>query len=438
MATRKKKEITEANVEVTDAKVINPAELETADTESREAAEQAGKAVYFRESPDEPNPASKSPKRTRTTRQKRELTADEIRDSDVLSSAVSTGQIDLDEKRKKSKAAATEQESKIGRAGATAKTHDDVIRDSRARARERAEKREEMVAALTSWASLADAQKHNRVLFGMVIAVEKIGRQVVAVADLNGFRAIIPFDNFYLGDPIDYSTVNSEDDLFRRQRQVLTKTIGLRTPMLVEAMEGGENGAENAVVVANRKAALERQNERYFINAETALKKGDHVDAYITAVGPYSMRVLIGGVEVSVPKARATNRYIEYMSERFALNQKLDVVITDIIYDTKNGLPTVKVDARDAEREEMAANLRNIRPEGIYIGRITHMHYNDRMKQVSFHLHITQQDVVAVGLGAPLQFNSSAPQPGDAVVFEASRINYERGYVSGRILKRLY
>ena len=123
-----------------------------------------------------------------------------------------------------------------------------------------------------------------------------------------------------------------------------------------------------------------------------------------------SLRVLVGGMEVQLPKHRTTNRYVENMSEMFCLN---DVVKVRIVRLTKkpNGDPEVVLDAREHERNEMAVNLSKIREEGSYRGILTRINFNQRTNRPLFHPHLIDYDVVAVAVGAPNQFGSVPCDP---------------------------
>lgn len=348
--------------------------------------------------------------------------------------------VPLAEKRRQARAKAAESGDRITRAGAGARSRAEVIRDSQKRAQEREAQRNAHVRAMTAWSELLNVKKlgnsirPNNMLHGIVQAVEEVDGIVVAVLDINGLRTTIPYMNFYTYDAIDYSTVTSKSNMRRRQTQLLTRVIGLDTPIMIDEMIEGKKGIEDAIVLANRKSALELLNE-YAFKGAYALKEGDTVDASITAVGPFSLRVLIGGTEVELPKFRATNRYIEYMSEMFKLNQKIKVVIQTIGED-ENGQLAVRVDASNVERERMTVNLDKIRVNGRYIGRVTHIRAKRESNEIIYHLYLQMQDVVAIAVGVPLQYTARPLTIGDAVVFQADYINYESSFVGGRILRQ--
>ena len=346
----------------------------------------------------------------------------------------------LDERKAEAKQNAAASRSRIARAGATAESHSDVIRDAAARRREREERQEERIAVLTSWARLKEQFDRKRLSMGTVIGVEtlelKDGKKyVAAILNTDGFRTVIPYDYFYYGhDPLDYATIRGEQDLLYRQNQMLNKVLGLRTPFLIMGMDAGHNGAENAVLLGSRKAALEILQKRHFGDGPDAYQEGDDIDVRITAIGPNALRVLVGGMEVQLPKHRTTNRYVENMSEMFCLN---DVVKVRIVRLTKkpNGDPEVVLDAREHERNEMAVNLSKIREEGSYRGILTRINFNQRTNRPLFHLHLIDYDVVAVAVGAPNQFGAVPLKPGNTVLFHATHINMEAGYVTGRITR---
>lgn len=317
--------------------------------------------------------------------------------------------------------------------GTVRRSHAEAIREARARGRERDARREERYESLALWNSLVVAQRRNIMQMGDVQAVEELNGQIVAILSLQGLRTIVPFSLFFLSDPIDYSTVTSQSDLRRRQTQMLTRTIGMRTPVTIAELMRDEDDIGASMVLANRKAALELLNQRTFGEGRNALREGDIAQGHITSVGNNALRVLVGGTEAQLPKFRATNRYIEDMRERFALNQPIDVQIRSI-EKNEDGQYRLTIDARPPERLQMADNLEKIREDGRYIGYVTHIQQTPN-GNIVYRLHLKMQDVAAVAYGIPTQYMQRPLQPGDAVVFRATSVNYEQGYAQGRILR---
>ncbi len=400
----------------------------TEDAEDASPAKSASEAQNKESAPDDSTPVPT--KRMIRRRSSPALEIDQKAATAIEVKVAESGESKLTvaEKRRAARAAAAES------GGANVRTHSDAIRDSRMRERERQARQAEIVEIITAWSRLMDAQKRTRVVRGEVQAVEEMNKMVVAVMSLEGFRALIPFENFFLTDPIDYSTVTSNSDLRRRQMQMLTRAIGLETPVLIDEMVEGNDGVENAIILANRKSALKMLNERYFGKGASALQSGDKVMGRVTSVSSNSLRVLVGGTEVALPKFRATNRFIGYMSDMFQLNQELEVTIQSINRNS-DGTLDIRIDARDSERESMIPNLDKIRAGGRYIGRVTHIHSKRSTGEIIYNLHMQMQDVVAVAIGAPVQYTSRPLTPGDSVVFQVDYVNYENGYAGGRIVR---
>lgn len=358
-------------------------------------------------------------------------TVEEQLASELLSQA-DLEPVNLAEKRREARAKRMEQSD----GAAVPRTRGEAIREARAREQEFAARRQAQMQATMEWTNLTRLKEQDRIVpDGQVQAVEEIDGRIVAVLSLHGFRAIIPFENFYLSNPILWETVHSPSDLRRRQTQMLTKIIGLRTSVLIKGMIENKENISNSVILADRKAMLERLNEQVFGKGARAIRSGDVVSGQITSVGPAAVRVLIGGTEAVLPKHLATNRYVEYMGEMFSLNQEIEVTVREIGTD-KDGLPSLRIDALDSERETMIENLNRIRVDGHYIGRITHIRTQRGTNKIIYNLYLPMQDVTGIAIGVPVQYTTRMLNPGDNVVFQAVEVKEQGGFVYGRILRQ--
>lgn len=426
----------DAGVEVADAEV-EPQEVESEeDEEENGEAEEKEEAQENEEASNDSSEAADATETSARRSRRAQPSEREQRIAAALQEQMEQSgeeQLTFAEKRKRARAQAVESQN-----GADGKVTPSRRRSSaRARAQERAEQREMHFETLAAWNALTASKEAKRIQYGMIQSVEEIGRgnkrRIVAIVDLLGFRALIPFENFYLNETINYTEVSSAEEVRRRQRQMLTRNIGVRTPLLIDLMQAGEDGVENAVILANRKAALQLLNERTF-EGRNAPKPGDVVSATIIAISNTrgSIRVLIGGTEVSMPKYLATNRYVEKMSEMFTLNQTIDVILRSI-ETMADGTYNLQVDATALEREKLVPNLRKLSSNGFYIGRVVHMRQKAQTQEIIYELHLPMQNALVTAIGAPIQYVSRPLITGDQVIFRATYVS--DSYAVGRIVR---
>lgn len=377
----------------------------------------------------------------KTTRRRRKASVEpktelNERTEAMVESVHAEGDMTLAERRKAARAEAAKSDSAIARDAATARSHAEVMRKSRERQEKRMEDREALLAIFTSWANIIRAKEQHRYIMGEVVAIEEIKKTIVVVLDVEGFRTLIPFNRFFVHDPIDYSTAFSERELRTRQTQILTSYIGLQTPLMITDYVANNERPEDSVALGNRREALLMMQEQFF-TGRNALQEGDIVDGYIISVGMHSLRILVGGVEAFVPKFRATLRYTATMADRFCINQSRKVMIRKIIRQA-DGTIDLQLDGTVDDRESMRDNLRLIRMNSRYVGRIIAIHKRKSDMALIYHLHLEQQDVHAVATGTPTSFDNHPLAVGDAVVFLSVFIDVPRGIAGGRIIQRFF
>lgn len=377
---------------------------------------------------------------TKSTRRRRTATVEpnelNQRTEAMVESAHSEDKLSLAERREAARAEAANSNSAIARDAATARSHAEVMRMSRARQEQRMEDREALLTIFTSWANIIRAKEQHRYIMGEVVAIEEIKKTIVVVLNVEGFRTLIPFNNFFVHDPIDYSTAFSERELRTRQTQILTSYIGLQTPLMITDYVANNERPEDSVALGNRREALLMMQEQFF-TGRNALQEGDIVDGYIISVGMHSLRILVGGVEAFVPKFRATLRYTATMADRFCINQSRKVLIRKIIRQ-KDGTIDLQLDGTVDDRETMRDNLRLVRMNSRYVGRIIAIHKRRSDLALIYHLHLEQQDIHAVATGTPTSFDNHPLAVGDAVVFLSVFVDIPRGIAGGRVIQRFF
>lgn len=394
---------------------------------AKRAAEQAAEPEAATEDAAVSEEPPKKARRTRRPPQPGVINRDNVVETamdKIASEALEKNTPSLEDKRREAIANAD------STADAPTRTRSEVVRE----ARERSARHAETIKTLAAWDLIRNAERHQRLVVGTVASVEEVGKTVCAILDVSGFRTIIPFSNFYLTDPIDYTTVNSGNNLRIRQMQVLSRVIGLETPLAIDSTAPGKDGPADSIILGNRKKALEQMNDAWFTGEHPHVHEGDIVDGIVTAVGTNAIRLLLGGVETKLQKFQCTHRYVPDMTKEYSLNQPLKVRITEIKVN-ENGTPVLRLDALVAEREVMADNLRKIRLGGRYAGYLTRTTQRPGPeKALRYHLHIMPQDVYAIALGSPEQFSYRMPEHGDTLLFVPGMIDENRGMTIGRII----
>lgn len=436
----------EDNLETGEDEEAKP-EAEIADNAESEPTEDAEAPAEDPQLVEEPQPVEEPAPETSRRRTRRRAAESEtpgiIRRRNAVEpamdkvAAAAIGESDtaatIAQKREEALAHAQASGDKRALAGAETRNRADVIRDARDREAARQARQNETIKLLTAWNHIRDTERRQRLIWGRVVAVEEINRNACAILDVEGFRTVVPFVNFYLTDPIDYTTVRGENDLRTRQMQVLSRVIGLETLIAIDRTADGKDGPEDSIILGNRKKALEELNRAWFTGEHPNVHEGDVVDGTITAVGINSIRLLLGGVEVKLMKYQCTHRYVPDMTKTYALNQTIKVRISEIRINEK-GNPVLRLDALVSEREQMSDNLRKIRLDGRYVGYLTRTTRRADNGALRYHMHIMPQDVYAVALGAPEQFSYRLPEPGDSLLFVPNMIDENRGMTIGRVI----
>lgn len=407
-----------------------PADAPEEKEEAKPVVRRGRKAASAKSSDDDSKPAKKTTTRRRASR--KAAAPDTSATGEILATAP-VENVPVNELRKAARAAAPESDSAIGRDAAKARSHTEVLRMSREREATRSKAREELIKVHTAWSAILEAERRRTIIEGEVIGVEEVNDNVIAVLDVNGFRTVIPFKLFYLSDPIDYTNVRSEREVRLRQAQMLTQALGLRTPFVIINHAGADDLAK-AVILGSRAAALKVLNKSFF-TGPNRVREGDTVEGTVSSVSVHTIRVLVGGVDVRIPKALASLRYIDVMSNHFELNDRVNVTIRSFRQD-KNGNLDIVADMLDEDRIEMSKNLYRVREGGRYLAQITRVTKRED-GTLRYRLHFPNQDIVGFAPGTPQRMSNQPVQTGDKVVAVVTYINHEYGNISTRIIRVL-
>lgn len=241
--------------------------------------------------------------------------------------------------------------SKIEQASAATTNRAEVIQDARRRSAERDQANELRERFFSGWAHIQAAMQKKLVLRGNVVSVYVRWKEdpnsgleypfvfVTAMLD-DLYKISIPFQELFSREAIDMSTVDltTQDGLrkfARRQQTMAAKFVGVEISFLITHMDNiRECTIEDHFIAGSRKKALEKERLQNFFSLRNGLapriKVGDDVEATIIGVGPHSIRVCVGGLDVSIRMYELTYRWIPNATEEFMPGQKIRLRITSL------------------------------------------------------------------------------------------------------------
>ena len=313
--------------------------------------------------------------------------------------------------------------------------------------KERAEKNELRENTLMNWEGLKSARHERRILKSRIIAVETLNEKtIVAVLMVGGFRVIIPYSEMYVDPPIDKSTLRTDVDRVRREKQILDKLLGSEINFIITEISGipDKNGSDaNAyAVIASRKEAIAKIAARNFnkrrFDGQANVNIGDIVEATIISVGMHAIWVNVKGFDVKIEMYRLTHQYIDDCRNNYEPGQTIKVYISDIDYDVDGVAQSIVVSAKAAEVYDFIPRLKNIKSGMHILGTITSISKSKKNPgQTNIRLFLNSFNVPAIAVYAQMiDTMATPPRTGDVVVFSVHSVKEERGYVIGSIMRR--
>lgn len=194
---------------------------------------------------------------------------------------------------------------------------------------------------LSTESSLESVRRSGRILTGKVVGVENVvigdtSHVAIAVFAKNEtfqMKASIPFSEVYTSQVIDMSTVDLETvagqkQYYNRQRQILSKMLGLDINFIVIDVLNDTDGYTDSVIIGSRRQASAKIIERAF--AENGVKVGDTYEATIISVSPHSLAATFCGVDFVKQQNDLTERYLIDLQRHYKAGDKLPFVLDDI------------------------------------------------------------------------------------------------------------
>lgn len=314
----------------------------------------------------------------------------------------------------------------------------EVVIDMQERGKIRRQNVQEREEKVVSWAQIKGAFKAKVGVSGVVAGVEPFNEHICAIVFLSQHKVLIPFDDFYSKPAIDMKSVNSKENLLRRQKQMLNRVIGAEiTFFITQVKEEGKGKDLVTMAAGSRKMYLEEQIKKNFNPDEnlSKVKVGDRVEAKIISSGEYGVFANIQGYDLSIPRHALTCRYCPtvHLEPRFNPGNTIKVDITKIEFDDDGKLKELAVSAIKSEVEEMAKNQSKVVSGGTYLGTVVTV-LRGKDNQPSMRLHLSQVDLPAIVTHIRPDTMFRTPKTGDTVLFSL----YEKlpnGYVTGTVLR---
>lgn len=302
---------------------------------------------------------------------------------------------------------------------------------------QRVDNQERRVAQSENWSGLQNAMRNGQILHGKISGVRTINESPYVVIMYGGtYLVLIPYQAFYVADPIDMRqvTLNNRDDRINlRQRQVaiLEKHYGYDTPFIVTRMERGEEGSY--VILGSRAAAINRRAHENFTltnSGDAVMKAGDIVPAVVTSVAEHSIAVNVGGVDTRIRASDLTFRYVpsgEKILEMFAVNDTIPVMLMDAEKD-RNGHWNCRVSRRRVEMEEAKSRHHLFCNRGdLTSAVVTGKYFSERTGRAYLRLYLDSYDLPASASTVPRRPNGEYPAIGESYRVSYSGYNEETG-----------
>lgn len=359
--------------------------------------------------------------------------------------------------------------SKIEKASAATTNRAEVIQDARRRSAERDFANEMREKFYSGWAQIQAAMNAKLVLTGEVVSVYTKWKEdpntelsyplvfVTALLD-KMFKVSIPFSELFSSEALDMSTVDLSTQLgirkyARRQQTMAAKFVGVEISFLVTHMDDVRDCTiEDHFIAGSRKAALEKERRQNFFPSRRGtparIKRGDDVEATIIGVANHSIRVCIGGLDVSIPMFRLTFKWVPDAVVAFAPGQKVKLRITDL--ETTDDFK-VKLQASMKPLEREAAILRSgfVNPGMQVRGIITAIvsvdefgNPKEKLEKASSGGRI-EANAWLPGLAMPARITGFPPfrygtylRTGDEVLLSVNRMD-ERGLINAHLVNKV-
>ncbi len=277
------------------------------------------------------------------------------------------------------------------------------------------------------WHEIHNAYRTRKLMAGKLSGIEQLDNgKTIAIADYKGMRIIIPIKEMMISLG---RTPSGQEyaEFMQRQNKILGNMLGAEIDFVVKGID-----SKTRSVVASRREAMLRKRQTFYLDADASgtprIDAGRMAQARVIAVAEKVIRVEVFGVECSIMARDLSWEWIGDAHEKFSVG---DIVLVRILSvrctDPEN--ISIKADMKSVSQNTSHDNLKKIRVQSKYSGRVTDIHKGVVYVRLS-------NGVNAVAHSC---FDHRTPGKKDDVGFVVTKLDEERGVAVGiitRIIKQ--
>ena len=233
---------------------------------------------------------------------------------------------------RKRKAEAIENEEQITENGAV-KTRSAVLSEKEQSRILREARIAENEKKASSESTIESMRRNKTFVKAKIVGVEEmtINEQFTicaAAIPLKNMKFSIPFEEMYTTTVIDMSTVdlktaNGIKQYYARQKQMLTKMLGLTVDVCIKEVIPNYDGAGHEAIIASRREASAKLRDIMFDEKNARCKEGEFYEATIISVSPHSLAATFNGVDFVKQQNDLTERYLVDLQQHYKPGDKL-------------------------------------------------------------------------------------------------------------------
>lgn len=197
---------------------------------------------------------------------------------------------------------------------------------------------------------------NKRTLTGMIEMVERnseartAGMSVFAIVNHDGIKVMIPAKEMGIELPKSVKDAN-KDDKARAYSMLINAMIGSEIDYIVKKVD-----TTGEYATASRERAMKGKAKSFYLDkdkktglskAEAALESGARVESRIVSISASTIKVEIMGVETRIHAKEASHRFLNRLTDKFSVGDRVFVVLTDLSI----GEPTDGEDGEESEKD---------------------------------------------------------------------------------------
>ena len=251
-----------------------------------------------------------------------------------------------------------------------AKKRNEILLNKAESSAVRAEMQAKREQELTRESALEGLMKRNQVIEAQIVGVEDLTMGSETVVCATAFttqgdskeKVVIPYEYMYRKNIMDMSTVDTETEAgrleyIRRQRQMLTKMLGLKVPVCIKNITEDPRDSLATLIVASRADAAKIIRRAAFTGVRP-MEEDKQYSATVISVNPHGVGLTFCGVDSAVPQSMLTERYLLDLRQYYHVGDKVKFVLRELKIDGDD--VSFRMDTRTPELEEMKERQRLI------------------------------------------------------------------------------